>query len=147
MLRMYAARLALLLLSQTAWSHSFEIDTVSVPGACVISDYMNRSFMPWQSQKPNIIIRDGVQKRFVLVLPSKIEEMQSASETEALQRCVVLNARTMSLQDLERVNTEDEKNLTRRINACLNDLKIRVDVRFATIKRESIQCPEGTSLR
>ena len=147
MLKKHATGLVLLLFLQQSSAHTFDIGTFPVPGACVVSDYPNRAFLPWQGQKPNLILRDGLQKRSVLVLPSKFDDVQSPLEREALQRCVISSAKAMSPQDPERANTEDEENLARRINACLVGSRVRLDVRFATVKRETIQCPEGASPR
>lgn len=145
MLKISTSSLILFLFAQQSAAHNVEIGNFPVPGACVVSDYPNRAFLPWQGQKPNLILRDGIQKRYVLVLPSKNEDVQSPSEKEALHRCVLSSASARSTQDPERANTEDDEHLTRRINACLGESKAKIDVRFATVRRESIQCPEGAS--
>jgi hypothetical protein len=144
MLNRYIYLMLVFLFTQSAWGHTFDIGVFSIPGACVISDYPNRANFPFQNQKSTLIQRDGQQKHSVIVLPSKADIAQSPDELAVLEQCVVSVARSMP-KEVVNSNSESEEKIKNRINACLINARAKFDVQFASVRKESIKCPnEGT---
>lgn len=143
MLKVLCSGLCVALFCLPASAHTFEIDSVTVPGACVVSDYANRSSMPWGNRGPNLIRQDGLQKRSILVLPSKMGEALTEAEQAALARCVRSSGRSIGTSNTQRSGRGEEE-LTQRINACLGNANVELHVQFSTIRLETIRCPQGT---
>lgn len=135
--------LLVVFVSGTASAYTFDVGIVPVPGACIVSDYPNRAVMPWQGQTKSLLSRDGTQTLSVLVLPSRLEDSLSPTEQRALQQCVFASARLLTSGETSFSGTEVEERLASRINACLKQSPTDMVVRFASIRKGPILCPEG----
>jgi len=147
MLTARALPLLLLLVNSAALGHTFEVGTYKVIGACVTSDFANRATLPWQSQRPTLVRRDGVQAVSVLVLPTKSHDEQTPAERSALERCAKAAGRESSPEGRTTQTTETEAKLAGQVNACLRQAGTGLTVSFATIKRGEISCLEGGAPR
>ncbi len=123
-----------------AASGTYDVGVIQLPGSCVRSEYQNRAIAPWSAQRPNIVAHEGTQRISVLVLPSKPEAIQSSSERAAIERCVKGVASTVDARLLQNSTPTLEQDLARNVNQCLASSKAGVDIRFASLRREAIEC-------
>ena len=126
-----------------ASAHTFEIGSVSVPGACVVSDFPNRAALPWQSPKQNLIKAQGKQMVSLLVFLDRPEDAQTPSEQRAIERCAQRFWRDVPVEQRSHPTIELEKSVARQINSCLKQESVELIVRFASFRTGPIQCPDG----
>ena len=134
-----------LFVSFQAESHTYELGYIPIPGACVLSDYANRSPFPLGNKESNIRSSDGQQKISILVLPTKIDSDQSDKEKAVIESCVVETYNSIR-NELAYEYKSLEQKFTSLVNACLTKFSTSVRLQFSIVKKSEIICPHNRNL-